>query len=85
MDKPALQNYLPLGFTLCHPEIIGFESGSLKLPAGYTVLLHYTERNEHFQTIYMLAYADVPTNGSTLLNIYTINITYLKDGTLQMV
>ena len=87
MDKPALKNYLPPGFTLCHPEIVGLGAGSLKLPAGYTILLHYSEMSEHFHTIYMLAHADVPTNGSTLLNIYIIkhHLTegwYFADGLL---
>lgn len=88
MDEPVLKNYLPSGFTLCHPEILGLEAGSLKLPAGHTVLLHYSEMSEHFNTIYMLAHADVPTNGSKLLSIYKIkhHLTegwYFADGLLM--
>lgn len=52
--KPALQNYLPPGFILCHPDI-GFAHGSLKLPVDYVSLLHHTEITDTFQMTYILA------------------------------
>lgn len=55
--KPTLQNYLPPGFIICHPEI-GFADGSLKLPVDYLNLLHYTEINDPFQVMYMIAKSD---------------------------
>lgn len=73
--KPALQNYLPPGFTLCHPNI-GFAHGSLKLPVDYVNLLHYTEITDTFQMTYMLA----QSGGAQMELVFIIVKHHLHEG-----
>ena len=83
MAKPALQNYLPPGFTLCHPQI-GFDHGSLKVPSDHLILLHYTEQNDSFQNTYFLARSNGERPQLLLITVKhnLAERRYLADGVL---
>ena len=83
----ATQSNLPEGCTFCNPEI-GFAHSSLKSAMGVTDLLHYTEVDESFQTMYLLVVTNLFDAGSTQqLQLITVKHHlrkgwYLADGVL---
>ena len=90
VKRPAVQSYLPSGFTMCSPEL-GFAQGSLKTPVGHTDLLHCVEVDDPFQTTYLLRTTNIRSADSKQLCIYIDIITikhhmvegwYFADGAL---
>lgn len=72
-EKVAIQSNLPSEFTFCNPEI-GFAHGSMRCSLyEYTDLLHYTEKDESFQTVYLLCAADLfSTNSPLQLHFFSV-------------
>ena len=85
--KPATQSNLPAGYVFCNPEV-GFAHGSLKSTANVTDLLHCTEADEYFQTMYLLAITNLfDATSAKHLQLITVKYHlkerwYLADGVL---
>ena len=85
--KAATKSNLPVGYTFCNPQI-GLAQSSFKCFTDITILLHYTEVNEYFQTMYLFAVTDLFNATSTKqLQLFTFKHNlkeewYLADGVL---
>lgn len=78
-EKPSMQSNLPAGFTFCNPKV-GLAHGSLQSPVHFTDLLHYTEVDDSFQSMYLLGATNL-FNVNSPLQLHFISVKHhLKEG-----
>ena len=78
VKKADIRSNLPSGFTFCSPNL-GLAHGSLKSPS-LTDLLHYTEVDDSFQTVYLLSTVDLFGPNSTLKLHFIFTKHHLEEG-----
>ena len=80
MKKETIRLNLPSGYFFCKPEL-GLAHGSIKSPLlDVTGLLHYTEVDESFQTVYLLDAIDMCDTNSPLQLHFLFFKHHLQEG-----